>query len=190
MTDKYLDKLFNDLLAIEVASSEKIPSVHMWNPQLTGDMDLVIDREGRWVHEGGEIKRPALVKLFSSILKKENGEYFLVTPVEKWRITVVLAPFFITSVQRNIRGREQAISCLTSVGDSVVIGPDHRIWIDYEEGSEEPIPLVHIRYGLPGLLSRNAFYQLVEWADCHKEGREGQLTISSMGKTFPLGIAA
>ena len=103
MTDKYLDKLFNDLLAMEVASSEKIPSVHMWNPQLTGDMDLVIDREGRWVHEGGEIKRPALVKLFSSSLKKENGEYFLVTPVEKWRITVVLAPFFITSVQRNIR---------------------------------------------------------------------------------------
>ena len=187
MTEKVLDKLFSDLLYIETSSSKKIPPVHLWAPKLSGDMDLVIDREGRWIHEGGEIKRPALVKLFSSILKREDGEYFLVTPVEKWRIKVALAPFFITSAQRNIRGDMQAVSCMTSVGDRVVIGPDHKIWIDYEIGSDEPIPLVHIRYGLPGLLSRNVFYQLVDWADRDKISQSESLTITSMGQTFSLG---
>ena len=76
MTDKVLDNLFSDLLSLEASTNKKIPPVHLWNPELSGDMDLVIDREGRWIHEGGEIKRPALVKLFSSILKKEDNEYF------------------------------------------------------------------------------------------------------------------
>ena len=187
MTDKVLDKLFSDLLSLEASTNKKIPPVHLWNPELSGDMDLVIDREGRWIHEGGEIKRPALVKLFSSILKKEDNEYFLVTPVEKWRIKVDLAPFFITSAKRNIRGDMQAINCMTSVGDSVVVGPNHKLWIEYEVDSDEPIPLVHIRLGLPGLLSRNVFYQIVEWADCEEVSKKRHLKITSMGKTFPLG---
>jgi hypothetical protein len=81
----------------------------------------------------------------------------------------------------------QAINCMTSVGDSVVVGPNHKLWIEYEVDSDEPIPLVQIRLGLPGLLSRNVFYQIVEWADCEEVSKKRHLKITSMGKTFPLG---
>ena len=95
MTDKVLDKLFSDLLSLEAFTNKKIPPVHLWNPELSGDMDLVIDREGRWIHEGGEIKRPALVKLFSSILKKED--------VEKLHSKASLWSSFSGTVKKNIK---------------------------------------------------------------------------------------
>ena len=190
MSSEVLDKIFADLLALEDRSKQKLPPVHLWGPALSGQMDLVIDREGRWIHEGGEIKRPALVKLFSSILKKENGDYYLVTPVEKWRITVDVAPFFITTVKKNIRGDQQAISCITSVGDNIVVGKTHPFWVEYVSGSDEPIPLVKIREGLDGLLSRSAFYQLVDWADSSATQIGNELSFLSMGEKFRLGLVS
>tara|TARA_B110000046_G_C12924045_1_gene368470 strand:+ start:516 stop:1088 length:573 start_codon:yes stop_codon:yes gene_type:complete len=185
-----LDKLFSDVLSQQEESRRSLPPVHLWNPELSGDMDLIIDRDGRWIHEGGEIKRAPLVKLFASILRYEDGQHFLVSPVEKWRITVNVAPFFITSVDLNTRSGEQAITCITSTGDNVVIGKDHPLSVNINEDSNEPIPLVMIRDQLAGLLSRNAYYQLVEWAETqHTDGVE-QLFISSMGEQFLLGDSA
>ena len=185
-----LDKLFSDVLSQQDQSRQSLPPVHRWNPELSGDMDLVIDREGRWIHEGGEIKRTPLVKLFASILKYEEGEHFLVSPVEKWRIKVFVAPFFITSFDMNTRRGEQAITCITSTGDNVVIGKDHPLWVDYNTSTGEPMPLVMIRDGLTGLLSRNVYYQLVSLADAKHAVKGKQLYVSSMGQQFLLGDAA
>ena len=186
-----LDDLFKDLLATQKTASDGLPPVHLWHPDKSGDMDLVIDREGRWIHEGGEIKRTRLVKLFSTILKREGDSYFLVTPVEKWKINVDFAPFYIISASRAHRDSHQAITLTTSTGEVVVVGEENPLWVEYRSGSEEPIPLVTVRDNLPGLLSRSVFYQLVEWAhndaqnDRHSDN--SAIKIESMGEQFLLG---
>ena len=186
-----LDDLFKDLLATQKTASDGLPPVHLWHPDKSGDMDLVIDREGRWIHEGGEIKRTRLVKLFSTILKREGDSYFLVTPVEKWKINVDFAPFFNISASRAHRNSHQAITLTTSTGEVVVVGEENPLWVEYRSGSEEPIPLVTVRDNLPGLLSRSVFYQLVEWAhndaqnDRHSDN--SAIKIESMGEQFLLG---
>jgi len=186
-----LDDLFKDLLATQKTASDGLPPVHLWHPDKSGDMDLVIDREGRWIHEGGEIKRARLVKLFSTILKREGDSYFLVTPVEKWKINVDFAPFYIISASRAHRNSHQAITLTTSTGEVVVVGEENPLWVEYRSGSEEPIPLVTVRDNLPGLLSRSVFYQLVEWAhndaqnDRHSDN--SAIKIESMGEQFLLG---
>lgn len=116
-----LEAIFADLLEQQRQSAESLPPVHLWQPQLSGVMDLRIDRQGRWIHEGSEIKRQPLVKLFSRILRREGESYFLLTPVEKWQITVDVAPFFIVSANREIRDSQQAIVFNTSTGDQFVL---------------------------------------------------------------------
>tara|TARA_B110000908_G_scaffold85623_1_gene102290 strand:+ start:2805 stop:3383 length:579 start_codon:yes stop_codon:yes gene_type:complete len=186
-----LDSLFADLLATQEQSSASMPPVHLWKPQLSGDMDLLIDREGRWIHEGGEIKRPAMVKLFASILVYEEGDYFLITPVEKWRIKVEVAPLFVIAAERETRDGSQAIKLTTRTGDIVVVDSQHPLSMQPFPGSAEPLPLVLIRRNLQALLSRNVFYQIVEWAaeisDDQNTSETHELSISSMGSVFVLG---
>ena len=186
-----LDSLFADLLATQEQSSASMPPVHLWKPQLSGDMDLLIDREGRWIHEGGEIKRPAMVKLFASILVYEEGDYFLITPVEKWRIKVEVAPLFVIAAERETRDGSQAIKLTTRTGDIVVVDSQHPLSMQPFPGSQEPLPLVLIRRNLQALLSRNVFYQIVEWAaeisDDQNTSETHELSISSMGSVFVLG---
>ena len=168
-----------------------MPPVHLWKPQLSGEMDMLIDRQGRWIHEGGEIKRPAMVKLFASILVYEEGDYFLITPVEKWRIKVEVAPLFVIAAERETRDGCQAIKLTTHTGDIVVLDSQHPLSMQSFSGSEEPLPLVLIRRNLQALLSRNVFYQIVEWAaevsDDETAGKSQELSISSMGERFVLG---
>jgi hypothetical protein len=186
-----LDSLFADLLATQEQSSASMPPVHLWKPQLSGDMDLLIDREGRWIHEGGEIKRPAMVKLFASILVYEEGDYFLITPVEKWRIKVEVAPLFVIAAERETRDGCQAIKLTTRTGDIVVVDNQHPLSMQPFPGSAEPLPLVLIRRNLQALLSRNVFYQIVEWAaeisGDQNSSETHELSISSMGSVFVLG---
>ena len=133
-------------------------------------MDLRIDREGQWIHEGDPIRRPALVKLFASILKREGDNYFLVTPVEKWQINVDVAPFFMVSAEKLYRSGEQAIQLRSISGDQLLIGPNNPLWVDYDEANNQPVPLVTVRDNLNGLLSRSLYYQLVDWA--HMESND------------------
>ena len=182
-----LDTLFADLIAQQSDSSTKLPPVDLWDPKVSGDMDICVDREGRWIHEGGEIKRPALVKLFSSILKFENGQYFLVTPVEKWRINVEVAPFFIPEVSRDVRHDQQAISCLTLNGEIIILSDDHPLSVQYKPESDQPIPLVKVRGELSALVSRSAFYQLVAWGESSATNGDQAVYLSSMGCRFLLG---
>jgi len=186
-TSDTLDNLFADLIALQSNSVTKLPPVHLWNPKNSGDMDIRIDREGRWIHEGGEIKRPALVKLFSSILKLENNQYFLVTPVEKWKISVEVAPFFITQVTRVVRNDQQAISCMTLNHETIILNEDHPLIIKYESLSDEPTPLVKVRGNLWALVSRSAFYQLVAWGENPSGNEDNAVYLTSMGRQFLLG---
>jgi len=114
----------------------------------------------------------------------------LVSPVEKWRINVDVAPFFITAVELNTRSGQQAITCITSTGDNVVISQDHPLRVDFNAQTNEPVPLVTIRDQLTGLLSRSAYYQLVDWAEIQNIDGVEQLFISSMGQQFLLGDSA
>lgn len=184
---KTAEQLFDDLLRLQQKSAAKLPPVQNWNPALSGDMDLRIDREGRWIHEGTEIQRKPLYKLFASILIEEEGEYFLVTPVEKWRIQVDVAPLFIIECERVIRDSVQAIHLKTSTDDEVTLGPENPLWIEYREITAEPTPLVTVRNNLNGLVNRTVFYQLVEWGRSVLTDSGTQLWLDSLGESFLLG---
>lgn len=181
-----LEMLFGDLLE-EQRQSTKRPPVHLWNPDKTGDMDLRIDREGRWIHEGDPIRRTALVNLFASILKREGDDYFLVTPVEKWQINVDVAPFFIVSAVRRFRSGEQAIELSSISGDQFLIGPSNPLWVEYDN-RHRPVPLVRVRDNLNGLLSRSVYYQLIDWGHVGR-GDDGDeiMQLRSMGSDYLLG---
>jgi hypothetical protein len=183
-----LEAIFADLLEQQRQSAESLPPVHLWQPQLSGVMDLRIDRQGHWIHEGSEIKRQPLVKLFSRILRREGESYFLLTPVEKWQITVDVAPFFIVSANREIRDSQQAIVFNTSTGDQFVLSHHHALWVELEDDMQTPIPLVNVRDNLAGLLSRSVYYQLIDWGyQLVEDSDDSHLYIDSMGQRFNLG---
>lgn len=159
-----------------------LPPVHLWNPENCGDIDIRIDIHGRWYHEGTPIKRQKLVDLFSSVLKKEGEEYFLVTPVEKCRIDVELAPLLI--VEWNVdhaNSVEQTIQFKTQQGHWVPLDTEHQIFIRHVRG--EDYPIVHIRSGLNALVSRNVYYQLAESIDSAENINAAKLPIIRGDKT-------
>ncbi|MGB1159230.1 MAG: DUF1285 domain-containing protein [Porticoccaceae bacterium] len=183
-----LELLFSDITQQVTLHSQQLPPVHLWNPDKTGDMDLLIDREGRWIHEGREIKRQAMVKLFSRILVYEQGSFFLVTPVEKWQINVTVAPFFITQATRQTRNSEQIICLQTKTEDPVIVSSDYPIIMDSNIAQGETLPLVRVRDNLMGLISRSVYYQLIDWGYQVADSTGGnQLVIDSMGGSFSLG---
>ncbi|MGB3621948.1 MAG: DUF1285 domain-containing protein [Ketobacter sp.] len=168
--------------------SKRLPPIEKWNPDFSGDLDMRIARDGRWYYLGSEIKRSAMVKLFSTILLREDDEYFLVTPVEKYRIVVEVAPFIAISVQKKVddQSREPALVFETNVGDWVVAGPDNPIRVVIDSVTEEPTPLITVRRNLEALISRNVFYQLVDQADV-EQGETNELYVTSLGSRFSLG---
>ena len=181
-----LETLFADLLEEQKQSTNR-PPVHLWNPDKSGDMDLRIDREGRWIHEGDPIRRAALVSLFSSILKREGNNYFLVTPVEKWQINVDVAPFFVVSAEQQLRSGEQAMQLLSMSGDQFLIGPSNPLWVD-SDNHHRAVPLVRVRDNLDGLLSRSVYYQVIDWGHigCSDDGAQ-VMQLRSMGVDYLLG---
>ena len=154
-------------LAAVAQAAEKggLPPVHLWNPPFCGDIDIRIARDGTWFHEGTPIGRPAMVRLFSSILWREGEEYFLVTPVEKMRIRVDDAPFVAVGIEAG--GGE--ITLTTNVGDNVVAGPDHPIRVERDAVTGEPAPYVLIRRNLWALIDRKSFYRLVDLGEAEGE---------------------
>jgi hypothetical protein len=156
------------------------PPVHLWNPEYCGEIDIVIRRDGTWIHEGTPIGRPGLVQLFASILKVEDGKHYLVTPVEKVGIRVEDAPFVAVDFDASADG----ITFETNVGDRVTAGPGHPIRMETAEDGE-PSPYVEVRRGLEALIDRKSFYRLVEMG----EEEEEMFGLRSGGTFFPL-IAA
>jgi len=154
-----------DSLAQEARKAAKkggLPPVHLWNPPFCGDLDIRIKRDGTWFYLGTPIGRAPLVRLFSTILKREGDRYFLVTPVEKVGITVDDAPFVAVDFEATGKAREQVLTFETNVGDTAVAGPDHPIRVTRDPETGEPAPYVMIRAGLEALIDRKSFYRLVE----------------------------
>ncbi|RAK64241.1 DUF1285 domain-containing protein [Phenylobacterium kunshanense] len=166
------------------APGRGLPPVHLWNPPHCGEIDIVIKADGRWVHEGAVIGREALVRLFSTVLRKDPDGIYLVTPVEKLRITVEDAPFVAVRVDRE----GEALKFLTNVGDEVVAGPDNPIRVETSPGGE-PRPYVHVRRGLEALIARPVFYELVEMAEVRETPDGPMLGVGSGGAWFPIGAA-
>ncbi len=168
--------------SVKATKSKGLPPVHLWNPPFSGDLDIKIAKDGTWSYLGSPINRFELVKLFSSILKKEDGKYYLVTPVEKVGITVEDAPFVAVDFDVEGEGDGQSVTFSTHVGDRAVAGPDHPIRIVIDEETEEPSPYVLVRTNLEARIDRKSFYRLVDLAQ-HQDGWFG---VRSGGRFFPL----
>ncbi|MDA8708747.1 DUF1285 domain-containing protein [Hellea sp.] len=164
--------------------------VEKWNPENCGDMDMVIKADGSWWHEGSRITRRGLVGLFSSILRKdEDGETYLVTPVEKIKIKVERAPFLAVRADIEGEGETQRIFFTTNLDEVVEAGPDNPIRVETDNDTLEPAPYVTIRGRLEASLNRPVFYELVEQA-VERQTKDGQqLGIWAGGVFFPLGPA-
>jgi hypothetical protein len=148
--------------AAKAAASKGPPPVHLWDPPLCGDLDMRIARDGTWFYLGTPIGRQPLVRLFSSILKREGDRFFLVTPVEKVGITVDDAPFVAVDFEAEGAGRQQRLIFTTQVDDRVAAGPENPIRVVRDSVTGEPAPYVHVRSGLEALIDRKSFYRLVE----------------------------
>lgn len=149
--------------AARAAGRKGPPPVHLWNPPFCGDLDIRIARDGTWYYLGTPIGRAPLVRLFAGILKLEDGQYFLVTPVEKVGIKVEDAPFVAVDFRVEGAGTPaQAVTFVTNVEDEATAGPDHPIRVPRDAETGEPSPYVMIRRGLEARIDRKSFYRLVE----------------------------
>ncbi|MDA8760909.1 DUF1285 domain-containing protein [Amylibacter sp.] len=144
------------------ASKKGPPPVHLWNPPFCGDLDMRIARDGTWFYLGTPIGRAPLVKLFSSIIRKDGDDYFLVTPVEKVGIIVDDAPFVAVDFDVENKGLNQIINFRTHVGDEAIARKDNPIRVVRDKETGEPSPYILIRKNLEALIDRKSFYRLIE----------------------------
>jgi len=136
----------------------RLPPVDRWNPERCGHSEMRIARDGTWYHQGAPIERPAMVRLFSTVLRREpDGRHMLVTPVEKLEIEVEGTAFRAVEMSREGEGRERTIAFRLDSGDAVILGPDHPL-------SLTPSPRILVRHGLEAELSRPVYYELAEIA--------------------------
>ena len=158
--------------------------MHLWNPPYCGEIDMRIARDGTWFYLGTPIGRASMVKLFSSILKREEGAYFLVTPVEKVKIRVDDAPLLAVDFTAEGEGQAQTLTFVTKTEDEVVAGPGHEI--EMRDRAGEATPYIHVRAGLWALIDRKSFYRLIELG-CHAE-KDGDswFGLWSQGAFFPV----
>ncbi|MCR9109546.1 DUF1285 domain-containing protein [Marivita sp. XM-24bin2] len=172
--------------SVRAAKTKGLPPVHLWNPPFCGDLDMRIARDGTWFYLGTPIGRAPLVKLFSSILRKDGDKYFLVTPVEKVGITVDDAPFVATDFEAVGDGEAQALTFTTHVGDIVTAGPEHPIRVERDAESGEPSPYVLVRANLEALIDRKSFYRLVDLGAHHDVDGTRWFGVWSDGAFFPI----
>ena len=177
--------LAQGLAAVQAAAKKGLPPVHLWNPPFCGDMDMLIARDGTWFHEGSPIGRMPLVKLFSSILKREGDEYFLVTPVEKVRIKVDDAPMIAVDFEVEGAGDQQRLRFFTKTEDEVLANAANPIRVA-RNAAGEPSPYVHIRAGLEALIDRKSFYRLMDLGVHAPHHGESWFGLWSDGCFFPV----
>ncbi|MEM9129289.1 MAG: DUF1285 domain-containing protein [Pseudomonadota bacterium] len=166
--------------AAREANQKGLPPVHLWNPAFCGEIDMRIARNGTWFYQGSVIERPEMVKLFSTILKREGDTYFLVTPVEKVGITVDDAPFVAVDFDSAGEAEQRVIVFETNVGDKVIAGKHNPIRMTRDANTGEPSPYVLVRKNLEALIDRKSFYRLMEICEEH----EGWFGLWSEGQFF------
>jgi uncharacterized protein len=139
------------------------PPLHRWHPPLNGDIPIRIDAQGAWYHLGDKIQRDSLVRLFASILRREeDGEYYLVTPSEKWRIEVELHPLLVIDIDVLVVSGEQVLEATLNTGRRIVVSDKHPLFLDAAVGD---IAVIRLAYGLTAICTRSAWYRLVDLAE-------------------------
>lgn len=142
-----------------LAAEDRLPPVESWNPEHCGDSEMRIARDGTWFHQGSPIGRALMVRLFSTILRREaDGGFVLVTPVEKLDIEVEDAPFTAVEMKAEGAGEVMKLAFRLNTGDLVTAGPDHAL--RFEEREDGPRPYLHVRGGLEALIARPVYYEL------------------------------
>ena len=176
------------VLAAQLTSNRPLPPVDRWNPPFSGDIDIEIARDGVGRYAADPIQREALVRLFASILRRDDdGHYYLVTPVEKWRIRVSDAPVVAVRVDAAGTGHDQSLSFTTNMGDTVIAGPEHPLTVIYSVPDGEPSPYIHIRGRLMALLSRAVFVELAGLGEERLTPAGREYGVWSQGCFFCLG---
>ena len=164
-----------------------LPPVDKWNPEFCGDIDMKIMRNGKWFYMGTEIKRPAMVKLFSGILRLDSDNcYYLVTPVEKVRISVEDAPFIATSLISENKDNINHLYFITNVNEKILLTKNNPLEIKIDNKTEEPSPYIFVRKNLKALISRSVFYELIELATKKNIDGKDCLVLVSAGEVFKL----
>jgi uncharacterized protein len=171
------------------ASGKGPPPVHLWNPPFCGDLDMRIGLDGTWYYMKTPIGRPALVRLFASVLKREGDKYFLVTPVEKVGITVDDAPFMAVELRVEEGEGGRVLHFRTNVDDWVACGPGHALRFEPEPDTGGLKPYLHVRSELWAKVSRPLFYDLVDMGEEQKVEGEAMFGIASGGEFFPMAPA-
>ena len=165
-----------------------LPPVDQWHPERALEIGLEIRGDGSWWHEGTQIVRDKLVRLFSTILRKDaDGSVWLVTPQEKVAVAVEDAPFLAVRVDRLGEGAAQQLVFTTSLGDTVIAGPEHTLRVETDPDTLEPSPYVLVRGRLEARLSRAVFYELAELAELSSSGET--MGVWSDGAFFEIGPA-
>jgi hypothetical protein len=155
--------------SVSATKTRGLPPVETWNPPFSGDIDIVIKRDGSWFHEGTPIGRRGMVKLFASILIREDNKYFLVTPVEKVGIRVEDAPFVAIDFDVQGDGRDQTLVFKTNLDDVATASDDFPIRVVRDTETGEPSPYIRVRRNLEALIDRKSFYRLVDLGEHHDE---------------------
>ena len=175
--------------AVSRAAAKGPPPVELWNPPFCGDLDMRIATDGTWFYLKTPIGRPALVKLFASVLKREGDKYFLVTPVEKCGIQVEDAPFLAVemNVKEGVNGR--TLHFRTNVDDWVACGPEHPLRFEPESGTGGLKPYLHVRRDLWAKVTRALFFDLVELGEERDVAGRPMFGVVSMGSFFAMAGA-
>ncbi|MDC9810278.1 MULTISPECIES: DUF1285 domain-containing protein [Rhizobium] len=164
-----------------------LPPVERWNPPFCGDIDMEIRADGTWFYMGTPIGRPALVRLFSTVLRKDDDQKtYLVTPVEKVGIRVVDAPFIAVEMSVTEGQGQQVLTFRTNVGDVVEAGGEHRLRFAIADRNAELKPYLHVRGRLEALVSRAVMYELVALGEILDVEGRAMFAIRSASEVFPV----
>jgi uncharacterized protein len=186
---------------LRAASGDKLPPVDSWNPPYCGDIGMAIKADGTWFYQGSPIGRKPMVRLFSRILRRDaDGQYFLVTPIEKVDVAVADAPFLAVEMEVSGQGPSQRLTFRTNIDDIVIVGSTHPLRFVLEPSSGGLKPYVRVRGRLDALVTRAVYYDLMELAVSNDSGIDGatdgahdgpnaQLGLWSAGTWFPLAAA-
>ena len=157
-----------------------LPPVHDWNPPFCGDIDIKISRNGTWSYQGSPISRKPMVRLFSTILRKDGDDFYLVTQVEDAPFTAVLLD--VAGV-----GEHQVLKFTDNMGNEMIANSEHPISVETHPETQEPSPYIRVRDNLEALICRNVCYQLVDLAEPMQQNGHGGLGVRSQGQWFYLG---
>ncbi len=175
----------NSILSHVGDQTKGLPPVEQWDPPYCGEMNLVIRANGEWWHENSPIGRKKLFRLFSTILKKTGDDYFLVTPVEKIKITVEWQPFTIIDFQKIEHQGNECLEFVDQCDNKIILTNPQQL--KFSEFQGQQLPIINVRRNLYASFSRSCYYRLIEHAQITQQAHEQKLSVFSNGQEFLIG---